>query len=224
MTRMPLVILAFAALAVAGCGDDDSGSASTTTTAQKPKLACKDVKHSAVREAGGQKKPTDKLPADVTYQVEMSTSCGDFTIQLDQKAAPRTVASFVSLARNGFYDDTVFHRIVPNFVVQGGDPTGSGTGDPGYTVRDTPAGDTTYTQGVVAMGKEDSQAPGTAGSQFFIVTAPDAGLPPEYAPLGKIVKGLPVVQLIGAQGDPGSGSTGTPKRVVLLKKATVSEQ
>ncbi len=78
----------------------------------------------------------------------------------------------------------MFHRIVPGFVIQGGDPTQSGNGGPGYSTVDTPAQDTTYTQGVVAMGKTASEASGTAGSQFFVVTAQDAGLPPDYAVVG----------------------------------------
>jgi peptidyl-prolyl cis-trans isomerase B (cyclophilin B) len=222
--RVALVVLALGALAIAGCGDDDGGSSSTASAAQKPKSGCKDVEAPPAGKAGGQKKPADALAPGTTYDVEFSTSCGDFTIRLDQKAAPNTAASFASLVRNGFYDNTVFHRIVPGFVIQGGDPTATGTGGPGYSVRDTPPTDTAYTRGVAAMAKAGNEPPGTAGSQFFVVTGPDAGLPPEYAPLGKVVKGLPVVELIGRQGDPASGGTGTPKRVVVLDKATLSEQ
>lgn len=223
MTRVALVVLALAALVVAGCGNDDGGSSSTSAAAPKPKPVCKDVKAPPTRKDGGETKPTDSLAPDTTYNVEIATSCGDFTIRLDQKAAPKTTASFAALVRNGFYDNTVFHRIVPGFVIQGGDPTATGEGTPGYTVRDTPPSDTVYTRGVAAMGKADTEPPGTSGSQFFVVTSGDAGLPPEYAPLGKVVKGLAVVELIGRQGDAASGGTGTPKRVVVLDKATLSE-
>jgi cyclophilin family peptidyl-prolyl cis-trans isomerase len=224
MNRVALLALSLAAIAVAGCGDDSDDSSSAPAAAQKPKLACKDVKAPPKRDDGGQKKPTEPLAAGTTYDVEISTSCGDFTLRLNQKAAPRTTASFASLVRNGFYDNTVFHRIVPDFVIQAGDPTATGEGTPGYTTRDVPPADTVYTRGVAAMGKAENEPPGTAGSQFFVVTGVDAGLPPEYAPLGKVVKGLGVVELIGRQGDPASGSTGTPKRVVVLDKATLSEQ
>ena len=140
----------------------------------------------------------------------LDTSCGPFTIRLDQKTAPNTAASFASLTRKGFYDGTVFHRIVPGFVIQGGDPTGTGTGGPGYSVVDEPPGDAAYTRGVVAMAKTGDEPPGTAGSQFYVVTGQDAGLPPEYALLGKVVKGMDVAMKIDSLGDPQSGGAGTP--------------
>lgn len=224
MNRVALLALSLAALAVAGCGDSNDDSSSAPAAAAKPKLACKDVKAPPAGKAGGQKKPTEPLAPNTTYEVAFSTSCGDFTIRLDQKNAPHTEASFASLVRNGFYDNTIFHRIVPGFVIQGGDPTATGTGGPGYSVRDTPPADTVYTRGVAAMAKAGNEPPGAAGSQFFVVTGADAGLPPEYAPLGKVVKGLGVVELIGRQGDPASGGAGTPKRVVVLDKATLEQQ
>ena len=133
-------------------------------------------------------------------------------------------ASFASLARTGFFDRTVFHRIVPGFVIQGGDPTASGTGGPGYSTVDTPPAGTTYTRGTVAMAKAGNEAPGTAGSQFYIVTAPDAGLPPDYAVIGKVVSGDDVVENIGKLGDPASGEAGTPVKPVVIKEATVRER
>ena len=85
---------------------------------------------------------------------------------------------------------TIFHRIVPGFVIQGGDPTGTGTGGPGYLTVDTPPASAAYTLGVVAMAKTQQQPAGTAGSQFFVVTVPNAGLPPDYAIIGKVTSGL----------------------------------
>ena len=131
----------------------------------------------------------------------VQTSHGEFTIELDAASSPKAVESFVELARTGFFDGTVFHRIVPGFVIQGGDPTGTGTGGPGYTTVDPPAAGTTYPQGVVAMAKKATDPPGTAGSQFFVVTADDAGLPPEYAVIGTVSEGLDVVMRIGELGD-----------------------
>jgi cyclophilin family peptidyl-prolyl cis-trans isomerase len=104
-------------------------------------------------------------------------------------------------------------------VIQGGDPTGSGNGGPGYTTRDNPPAGTKYTKGVVAMAKTADEPAGTAGSQFYIVTGADAGLPPEYAVLGRVVKGMSTARRIDALGDPQSGEVGTPLRPVVLKKA-----
>jgi cyclophilin family peptidyl-prolyl cis-trans isomerase len=110
---------------------------------------------------------------------------------------------------------------VPGFVIQGGDPTATGTGGPGYTTIDPPPPSTRYTLGVAAMAKSASDPAGASGSQFFVVTAPDAGLPPEYAVLGKVVRGLAVVQKIGKLGDPASGGEGTPTETVEIEKATL---
>jgi cyclophilin family peptidyl-prolyl cis-trans isomerase len=156
--------------------------------------------------------------------VTLETSCGSFTVRLDQKAAPNTAASFASLARKGFYDGTVFHRIVPGFVIQGGDPTGTGTGGPGYSVVDEPPADASYTRGVVAMAKTGDEPSGTAGSQFYVVTGQDAGLPAEYALLGKVVKGMDVAMRIDSLGDPQSGGAGTPLQTVVIEKATLKER
>jgi cyclophilin family peptidyl-prolyl cis-trans isomerase len=157
------------------------------------------------------------------YDVTLATSCGDITIRLTLKAAPTTGASFVSLARSGFFDKTVFHRIVPGFVIQGGDPTASGTGGPGYSTRDRVPRNAAYTRGVVAMAKAGNEPAGTGGSQFFVVTGADAGLPPDYALLGRVTKGMDVVREIGKLGDPASGGAGTPLQSVVIEKATVNE-
>jgi peptidyl-prolyl cis-trans isomerase B (cyclophilin B) len=137
-----------------------------------------------------------------TYRLIVQTNKGPFTIELDRETAPCTSASFVSLAQKGFFNGIKFHRIVPGFVIQGGDPTGKGSGGPGYSTVDVPPEDAKYTKGVVAMAKTPTEPAGTAGSQFFVVTADDAGLPPEYAVLGKVVEGLDVVEKIGKLGGP----------------------
>src|SRR3954451_24907652 len=117
----------------------------------------------------------------------------DFEIALDVARAPKTTSSFAYLARQGVYDDTPFHRIVPGFVVQGGDPTGSGSGGPGYVVDEPPPRNLSYTQGIVAMAKTSAEPPGRSGSQFFVVTEPDAGLTPDYALLGRVTSGFDAV-------------------------------
>jgi peptidyl-prolyl cis-trans isomerase B (cyclophilin B) len=217
-------------LALAGCGgSSNDSSSSTTTTTSAPKTSptttdaagCIRVAHPPSKEAS-EKKPKSKLDPSKTYGVLVHTNCGDFTIRLAVKTAPNTTASFASLVDKGFFDGTVFHRIVPGFVIQGGDPTGTGTGGPGYSTVDRPAQGTRYTHGVVAMAKTGAEAPGTSGSQFFVVTAPDAQLPPDYAVLGKVVKGLAVVDKIGRLGDPATGGEGLPTEVVVIQKATLS--
>ena len=155
------------------------------------------------------------------YDAVVRTSHGSFTIRLDTERAPKTTASFIRLARDEFFDGTVFHRIVPGFVIQGGDPTGTGTGGPGSTVVEPPPQDLRYTKGVVAMAKAGDEPAGASGSQFFVVTAADAGLPPEYALLGKVSEGLGVVQKIGRLGDP---ATEQPTEKVTVERITIRER
>ena len=222
LSRLTLILTALALLAFAGCGDDDSGSDDgdkATTAAQ----TCRDVEAPERKPDGGEKKPTEKLDPSGTYDVIFETSCGDFTVRLDVEQAPNTTASFASLVRNGFYDDTVFHRIVPGFVIQGGDPTASGTGGPGYKTLDKPPSDARYTQGVVSMAKAANEPAGTAGSQFYVVSGADAGLPPAYAIVGTVTEGLDTVKRIDKLGDPNSGGAGVPLRPVVVEQATLSE-
>jgi cyclophilin family peptidyl-prolyl cis-trans isomerase len=207
----PALVAVGLVLAVAGCGgggDDGKSSAGRCESVDAPKP-----------EQRTRKKPANTLDASKTWDVELETNCGSFTIRLDVKNSPNTATSFASLARTGFFDKTIFHRIVPGFVVQGGDPTASGSGEPGYKVVDKPPASAGYTHGVVAMAKTQAEAAGTSGSQFFVVTADDAGLPPDYAILGKVVKGLDVVDHIGTLGDP---TTEQPTETVEIEKATVS--
>ena len=156
------------------------------------------------------------------YSLVFETSCGSFTVELDTELAPNTSASLVALAREGFYDDTIFHRIVPGFVIQGGDPTQTGTGGPGYKTVDAPPAGSKYVKGVVAMAKTEVEAPGTSGSQFFVVTGDDVGLPPDYAIVGEVTEGIDTVERIGALGIPGH-PTGAPSQPVVITSVTVTE-
>ena len=222
------VLLCALVLVLAACGDDDDGQQAETKAASPPaeeqQTGCKDVEQPPPRDGGGQKPPPAALKPAKTYEVELSTSCGAFTIRLDQKTAPKAAASFAALARRGFFDDTIFHRIVPSFVIQGGDPTASGTGGPGYSTRDSVPSDSAYVPGVVAMAKAGNEPAGTAGSQFFVVTGPEAGLTPDYALLGRVTNGMDVVQAIGELGDPASGGAGTPLQSVVIERAKVRER
>jgi peptidyl-prolyl cis-trans isomerase B (cyclophilin B) len=198
-----------AVVAIAGCGGEDSDG---EEEAAPQRNGCSEVEPSS-KEVGTLKAPEQPLEEGKTYRLTFRTSCGDFTVVVDQAASPKTAASFVALAEQGFYDDTTFHRVVPGFVIQGGDPTGSGAGGPGYKTVDTPAPSTTYTKGVVAMAKTAAEAPGTAGSQFFVVTAEDAGLPPDYAVVGRVTEGMDTVEKIEALGDE---STEQPSQPVVV--------
>jgi cyclophilin family peptidyl-prolyl cis-trans isomerase len=141
-------------------------------------------------------KPALRLDRSKTYVVRLSTNCGNIDIKLDVAKAPAIAASFVYLVDLGFYDDLTFHRVVSGFVIQGGDPNGDGSGGPGYTVTEPPPANVQYTRGTVAMAKAASDPPGTAGSQFFIVTGENADLPPQYAVLGKVIGGEKTVSAI----------------------------
>jgi peptidyl-prolyl cis-trans isomerase B (cyclophilin B) len=230
-----LTALALAlSLALVACGDDDDdddggGGDSNGSAAQQQEptqeqaAGCRDVELPEPKPDGGQQKPKEKLGAGTTYEVVFETSCGAFTVELDQKTSPNTAASVAALVENGFFDGLTFHRIVPGFVIQGGDPTGTGTGGPGYSTRDVPPQDASYVKGVVAMAKAGNEPPGTSGSQFYVVTGADVGLPPEYAVLGKVTKGIETVELIDQQGDPASGELGTPLTPVVIEKATLQE-
>jgi len=226
-----LPVLAFAlALLAAGCGGSSGDSTTTTqettaatgtTTAAVGADGCTDVTVPAAREDGGATAPKERLDPEKTYKLVFDTNCGTFTVTLDLKSAPATAASLVSLAKAKFFDDTIFHRIVPGFVIQGGDPTQSGNGGPGYQTVDPPASGARYVKGVVAMGKTATEPAGTSGSQFFVVTGADVGLPPDYAIVGKVTDGITVVTRIGKLGDP---TTEQPTRPVVVKSVTVEEQ
>jgi peptidyl-prolyl cis-trans isomerase B (cyclophilin B) len=160
--------------------------------------------------------PAMTLGGPATATVE--TSCGNFEIALDTGRAPKTAASFAYLARSGAYDDTLFHRIIPGFVAQGGDPTGRGTGGPGYTIDEQPPRNLSYTRGIVAMAKSQVEPPGRSGSQFFVVTAADAGLTPDYALVGRVSQGFDVVQRIEQLGTP----SGKPKAPVVIRRVRIA--
>jgi peptidyl-prolyl cis-trans isomerase B (cyclophilin B) len=222
--RALLILFAALGLLTAGCGGSSNNNAATDTTATDTTAAvagCTDVAAPAARMDGGAKAPKERLASGKTYNLVFTTNCGSFTVTLDLATAPATSASVVSLARSGFYDNTIFHRIVPDFVIQGGDPTQSGNGGPGYKTVDKPPADATYTKGVVAMAKIEPEPAGTAGSQFFVVTAADAGLPADYAVVGKVTKGIEAVDRIGGLGN---ADTERPTRPVVVESVTVEER
>lgn len=222
-----LVVFAVVAAIVVGAvligqggdsSDDTTASSSSTTEDTKADGSCEEV------EAPEPKEDSFDAPEEVLEKGEaatavVKTNCGTFEIALDTERAPKTANSFAFLAEEGFYDDLTFHRVAPGFVIQGGDPEGVGTGGPGYTVDEKPPPNLAYTKGVVAMAKSEVDPPGRSASQFYVVTAPDAGLPPEYALVGKVSEGYDVVEKIDALGTPEE----TPKQTVLIEEVTIEQ-
>jgi peptidyl-prolyl cis-trans isomerase B (cyclophilin B) len=195
-----------------------SGGDSSSSSAQASASGCRQV------EASKPKHVSFKAPQQVVAKGEkltavVATSCGTFDIALDTQRAPKTVNSFAFLSDEGFYDGLSFHRVAPEFVIQGGDPLGTGTGGPGYSVDEKPPANLSYTKGVVAMAKTSAEPPGRSGSQFFVVLSADAGLPAEYALVGEVDKGLDVVERIGKLGTPAE----KPKQTVLIEKISIEK-
>jgi peptidylprolyl isomerase len=151
------------------------------------------------------------------YSAEMVTSKGTMNIALDAVAAPKTVNNFVFLARYHYFEGIFFHRVIPGFVLQGGDPRGTGTGGPGYDFEDELPRPGRYELGSLAMA---NAGPNTNGSQFFVISGPSGvRLPPQYSLFGKVVSGLDVVSAIDALGT----SSGKPKERVTIDAVTITE-
>jgi peptidyl-prolyl cis-trans isomerase B (cyclophilin B) len=136
--------------------------------------------------------PTMQIDTNSTYRAIIKTNKGDIHLQLNAAEAPITVNNFIALARDGYYDGVTFHRVVPHFVIQGGDPSGTGSGGPGYRFQDEPV-KRPYKAGTVAMA---NAGPNTNGSQFFICLEDQPNLPPSYTIFGDTVAGMDVVHNI----------------------------
>ena len=213
-----LIAILLAAFVLVACGKDDprtaatqtpqpasstTGNGATTTAEVKPRSArdgCKAVAAPEPAEQTDRRRSRKKLSTKRTHTAIMRTNCGTIRIRLDVKSSPKTTASFAGLVRNGFYDGLTFHRVAKpggnDYVIQGGDPLGTGNGGPGYTVIEKPPGDARYRRYVVGMAKAEGERQGTSGSQFFVVTADEAPLPPDYAILGRVTGGKKVVRRI----------------------------
>jgi cyclophilin family peptidyl-prolyl cis-trans isomerase len=194
-----------------GGGDDSTAAASAS--------GCKQVEAPAPKTVSF-KAPKQVLATGEKATAVVETSCGTFDIALDTARAPKTANSFAFLVEEGFYDDLTFPRVAPEFVIQGGSPLDTTTGDPGYSVDEKPPANLAYTKGVVAMAKGPTEPPGRSGSQFFVVLSADAGLQPEYALVGRVDKGFDVVERIGKLGNP---ETEKPKQTVLIEKISIEK-
>ncbi|MFM9018601.1 MAG: peptidylprolyl isomerase [Actinomycetota bacterium] len=198
---------------IAGCGSSDSTSSGAETAAAS----------TTGGDAGAAKSwssaPKMTIDENAAYTADLSTSEGDIQIALDPKQAPKTVNNFVFLAKQGFYDGLTFHRVIPDFVIQGGDPQGTGQGGPGYQFQDELPDAGQYKLGSVAMA---NAGPNTNGSQFFIITGQQGvGLPPNYSLFGQVTKGQDVADKISTMAAPG---TETPDPPVTIEKVTITEK
>ncbi len=161
--------------------------------------------------------PAMVIDPERRYTATIETSKGTIVAELDALGAPLTVNNFVFLARWHYFDGIVFHRVIPGFVIQGGDPEGTGRGGPGYRFADELPKPGRYQIGSLAMA---NSGPDTNGSQFFIISGPDGvRLPPQYSLFGSVVRGGEVVEAIDATGSP----SGTPKERVVIESVTVTE-
>jgi cyclophilin family peptidyl-prolyl cis-trans isomerase len=219
---IPLVIL-FVILQVTNSGDDDSSNSSSSKPAPTNFATTCDTALPTKAAKTTLPKPGMGIDTAKQYTAVLHTTEGDVPIALDAKTAPKSVNSFVYLACKGFYNGTTFHRIVTDFVDQGGDPKGDGTGGPGYTLPDEPPTDG-YTAGSVAMANAGK---GTTGSQFFLVVSDNGakmlgGPPFLYSGLGKMdAAGLAVAQKINTFGS--ADSTGKPTKTVTINGVTVTD-
>lgn len=225
-------LLLAAALVLGGCGAKSDGNATGgaggSSNAEPPATASP---ASSPEPSAEPAKQWDKAPAmaidpDKTYKAVVKTTEGEFTIRLFAKDAPQTVNNFVFLAKEGFYEGVVFHRIIQEFMVQTGDPTGTGAGGPGYAIPDELNNGHSYDKYVVAMA---NAGPNTGGSQFFIGTGDSVrGLDaqPNYAIFGEVESGQDVVDKIAAtpvEVDPNSGETSKPTTVVKMESIDIQE-
>ena len=218
--RTALGVLALAApLALAGCGSDDSGSDSATSGSSSDSsdssseaaadVECPPAEGTEERTTEFASAPPMCLTPGADYTAVITTDAGEVTVDLLEDKAPETVNNFVFLARNHFYDGITFHRVIPGFMIQGGDPQGTGAGGPGYDFDDELPAAGEYEIGSMAMA---NAGPDTNGSQFFIVTG-DAGvaLPPSYSLFGIVTEGMETVTAIeddgSAQGAPSTTHT-----------------
>ncbi len=226
----PLAMVSSVVLGLAACGSGSShasasaraGTDAASTSAGGSHEACRTVSAPVPKGPQPVPPPTQRLNPAKRYVVALTTNCGKIAIQLDVKRAPRTTSSFAYLVRRGFYNDLTFHRVAANFVIQGGDPNGDGSGGSGYTIVERPPADLRYTLGTVAMAKTGTDPAGASGSQFFIVTEQEAELPPQYALVGRVVGTMAGVNAI-AKLPTIPPQDGAPTQPVVISRASLSE-
>lgn len=223
--RLASIVLGFglfsATLTACGAGPRPTIATSGGGGAGAPVPAASTQPSAAGQVSGGKQyssAPAMKIDQNKTYIATIKTSAGDIKVQLDAKNAPLTVNNFVFLAREKFYDGVIFHRVIKDFVIQGGDPQGTGMGGPGYKFADEPVNGS-YEVGSIAMANSGAN---TNGSQFFIIDgAQGAALPKQYNLFGKTIEGIDVVhQIAGAP----KGAQDRPTQPVTITTIEISEQ
>lgn len=228
-----VVVVGTAALVFSGGSSPTTTTTSSTTTtnvnqaaqaaadAKATAAGCPAATTTRVNTLSWKSAPAMAISTSGTYYAHVTTTAGNFVIKLLASQAPITVNNFVFLAQHKFYNCVIFHRVIPGFVVQGGDPTGTGTGGPGYTIADEypKKGNPTYPLYSVAMANTGSAH--TGGSQFFIVTGSQGEtLPNQYSLFGQVVSGQSVLQTINNDGSSG----GTPVVTQRMLTVTISSQ
>ncbi len=217
--RAPLALLAVPALALAlaSCGSDEPENP-TGVSQSGAAVECPPAEGVETPVQTFDQAPPMCIDEAKTYTAVMTTDVGDVTFALDAKKAPKTVNNFVVLSRYGYYDGVPFHRVIPGFMIQGGDPTGQGNGGPGYEFEDELPAAGEYEIGSLAMA---NAGPDTNGSQFFVVTG-DSGvaLPPDYSLFGKVTSGMETVREIEEDGSP----DGSPGEQHTIDSITITEK
>ncbi|MGI9646122.1 MAG: peptidylprolyl isomerase [Ilumatobacteraceae bacterium] len=202
-----------------GAVPDTTEAPAPTTTVEAnvapADIGCPPTDGSAERYTSFSAPPPDCLDPDASYTAVITTNKGEFTVELDQEQAPATVNNFVFLARYGYFDATECHRIIPGFVVQCGDPTGTGTGDPGYRFEDELPEEGEYEIGSIAMA---NSGPDSNGSQFFVITGEQgAALPPAYSLFGGVVAGFDETVVVMEAAGTASGDPSEPIVIISVE-------
>jgi peptidyl-prolyl cis-trans isomerase B (cyclophilin B) len=226
------MILSLVLLVAAGCGKRDnagqigseaSPGATSPTSAATGTTPSPDASSAVSAPASEETVPRSETNPVVTIEMDTGKT---ITIELYPDVAPNTVNNFISLTRKGFYDGLIFHRVIPGFMIQGGDPEGTGAGGPGYAIRGEFAAngfrnDLQHTRGVISMARK-SQPLDSAGSQFFIMVADAPHLDGQYAAFGKVLTGMETVdEIVGQQIDPADPNGTRPAQPMAIRKMSV---
>jgi peptidyl-prolyl cis-trans isomerase B (cyclophilin B) len=205
-------------------GDESEGAGPTASPSPSPPLELPVACDAEVPRESEEEKPMFDAPPEMTidpkkeYRATVDTSCGRIELELFADQTPVTVNNFVFLAREGFYDGLTFHRVIPDFVLQGGDPSGDGSGGPGYEFEDEIVNRLKFTEpGLLAMA---NSGPNTNGSQFFITTGEPTHLNGLHTIFGRVAKGMDAVREIEALGSP----DGAPSTRIYIERVTIEER
>ncbi|UUZ85867.1 peptidylprolyl isomerase [Paenibacillus sp. P26] len=219
-----IILILAATIHFINVNDDHSA---TINSGGKPKMETSQNKEESIQKKKYNSPPALIIDANKSYQAIVKTNKGNFTIELFANSAPKTVNNFVFLAKEGFYNDIIFHRIIKSFMVQTGDPTGTGSGGPGYAFEDELKTEYTYEPGIVAMA---NAGPNTNGDQFFICTGEDSkylNQTPNYTIFGKVMDGMDTVLKIAdspVDKQKLTGEVSHPTEKVVIESIEITEE